>query len=211
MMLISKWRGSTCIAVTGASVEEYLNGLARAKIAFWDIVRRDALHYNIWVCSRDLKSAESIATRCFCNVEILRATGWKLRFKQLIKRPILLISMLMAVFLSFFMQTYVFAIHIEGNEILHEDEILRALEELDIHIGSSAGAIDQQLTKHQMLNKLPELSWIGVNRNGFRLNVLVTERTAAKTQRPNYIAANIIAVRDSVLTEVTVLEGMRVQ
>ena len=60
-----------------------------------------------------------------------------------------------------------------------------------------------------MLNLIPELSWLAVNRSGGCLQVLVTERSSPRSERPEYDVANVIAARDGVLTEVSVLEGMK--
>ncbi len=209
MGAIRYFKGYTQVKITGAAVEEFLNRLSEAKVIFWDIERHDEVHYSICVYKRYLKEVQSIALRSFCNVDLLQEVGFDRHMRSLRKRPMLLIGMLLALVFSFYFQSYVFAIDVSGNESLHEQQILRALQELDIQIGSSSAQIDQQLTKHRMLNLLPELSWIGVNRNGCRLNVMVTERSFAKSSRPNYLAANIIASRDAVLSDVIVSEGMK--
>ena len=209
MGMIRYFKGYVRIKITGASVETFFNHMTKEKLAFWDIVRQDELHYVICVATKNLEKTEKIAVHNFCHVEILSSVGLVHHMRSLRKRPVLLIGMIAALFATFYFQTYVLAISIDGNEILHDEEILRAMQDLDIEIGSSAGAIDQQLTKHRMLNRLPQLSWIAVNRNGCKLNVLVTERSFAESLRPNYPSANIIASRDGVLTDVIVSEGMK--
>ncbi len=209
MGLIRFFRGWTRVKITGAGVEYYLNQLAFGKISFWNIVRQDELHYYISVYRKDIKNAERLALRCFCNFEPIKHNGAPKALRHLRKRPVLLFGLLVAVTMSFCMQSFVLAIDVHGNETLHEEQILRALQELQIDIGSRSDTVDQQLTKHRMLNLLPELSWIGVNRNGFKLDVLVTERHFAQTNRPKYKAGNIVASRDSVISELNVSEGMR--
>ena len=98
---------------------------------------------------------------------------------------------------------------VQGAETQHDEEILRALETLDIRPGTWGPSIDQQLTKHRMLSLLPKLSWLAVNRSGGILHVLVTERMTPQAQTPPYRVANIVAARDGVLTQVSVLEGMK--
>lgn len=206
MGILDYFRGETTICVCGAEVEGLLNRLAERNVAFWSLERLDALRYTMHIYEKDRKRVETAAEKSFCEVEILEASKRKRHWKLLKKRPVLVLGLFLAVILSFAAQSVVLSVKIDGNEALHEEEILRALEELGIGIGSSAD-VDQQLTKHQMLNLLPELSWIGVNRSGFQLNVLVTERSFATTNRPDYLAAHLVASRDCVLTETIVLEG----
>lgn len=200
-------RGNLRIRITGACVEKFLNQLAEKNISFWDLEREDALHYSMNIYKKSLSKIEDIGIRNFCSIEVLKQSTLSTWLRKSRKRPILILGVFAAIVVSFSAQGIVLAIDIEGNETLHEEEILRALEKLDIEIGSSS-QIDQQLTKHRMLNLLPELSWIGVNRSGFKLNVLITERDLASSNRPNYPAGNIIAIRDCVITEMLVSEGM---
>lgn len=209
MGMLRYFKGYARVKITGAAVENFLNQMTQERIAFWDIERQDELHYIVSVETGSLAKTEKIAIHNFCHAEVLYSVGLMRHLRRLKKRPILLIGMLAAIFASFYFQTCVLAIEVDGNELLHDEEILRALQDLDIEIGSSAGAIDQQLTKHRMLNRLPQLSWIAVNRNGCKLNVLVTERSFAQSTRPSYPSANVVASRDAVVTDVIVSEGMK--
>jgi len=209
MGVVRYFIGKARIELTGASIEGFLNAMTKQGIAFWCIERKDELHFSICVAPKDIPQAQKIAIGCFCNIEKVKSSGFREHLKSLKKRPALLIGMLLAIVASFYIQSYVLAIDISGNATLHDEEILRALAEHDIQIGSSASDIDQQLTKHRMLNTLPQLSWIGVNRNGFKLNVLVTERSFASSNRPDYAFGNIVSAKDATITKQIVLEGMK--
>lgn len=194
------------ISVCGAEVEGLLNRLAERNVAFWSLERLDALHYTMHIYEKDRKTVETLAEKSFCEVEISEISKRRRHWKLLKKRPVLVLGLVLAIALSFAAQSAVLSVKIDGNETLHDEEILRALEELGITVGSSAD-VDQQLTKHRMLNLLPELSWVGVNRSGFQINVLVTERSFATTNRPDHLAAHLVASRDCVLTKTIVSEG----
>lgn len=194
------------ISVCGAEVEGFLNRLAERNVEFWSLERIDPLRCSMCIYEKDRNTVREIAQKSFCEVEISKKPERKRHLAILRKRPILVLGVLLAVVLSFAAQSVVLSVRIDGNETLHDEEILRALEELGIGIGSSTD-IDRELTKHRMLNLLPELSWIGVNRSGFQLNVLVSERSFASSNRPNYLAAHLVASRDCVLTKMIVSEG----
>ena len=209
MGILKFFRGCLEIRITGAEPEKFLNTLAEENIHFWALKREDALHYRLCIYNLRREQAEQAAVRNFCTMEILRTVGIREWLKRMKKRPILSVGLPLAILCGIFLQNIVLAIDIDGNQDLHEEEILHSLEELGIGIGSPMWNMDQQRTKNQMLNLLPRLSWIGVNQNGCKLKVSVTERRLAHTDRPPYPAGNLVAVRDGVLTDVIVTEGMR--
>lgn len=210
MKLFEKlFRGYVRLRITGAAPQTCLNKLTERGIPFRELLREDELHYSFCVSPQNAEEAERLAMSAYCTAERVEYVGWKTLWQRLRRRPMLVVGMLCAVFFSFFLQTRVWVIEVHGNERLYKGEIVHALEELGIQPGASATAFDQQELKLRMLNLLPELSWIAVNRNGGVLTVLVTERSDPTENATKHTAANLVAVRDGVLTEVSVLEGMR--
>lgn len=209
MRLIRYFRGYALLRITCAAPEQCLNRLSEVGIRFWGIAREDGLHVTVYVLQKDIVPARRLVLRCLGDAQIVRTFGFRRRYGGLKRRPVLVLGLLLALFATFFLQRYVWTVDVQGQETLHEEEILRALEELGIGPGTCGADIDQQLTKHRMLNLLPQLSWIAVNRSGGRLHVLVTERLSPQPQRPQYAVANVVAARDGVLTDISVLEGMK--
>lgn len=202
-------RGYVRLRITGAAPERCINRFTQCGLRFWGLCREDALHYTLCAYEKDVPALRRQALRCMANAEILARFGFRQRYGGLKRRPVLLLGMLLALVATFVLQEFVWVMDVQGAEALHDEEILRALETLDIRPGTWGPDIDQQLTKHQMLSMLPKLSWLAVNRSGGILHVLVTERMTPQAQTPPYRVANIVAARDGVLTQVSVLEGMK--
>lgn len=202
-------RGEMRVRVTGASVERFLNLLSQAEIEFWDIERRDELHIELSMCRKEKKRLKDIALRSFCTAEVLSERGIGMLLRPLRRRPVLVLGTALVIALSFFLQSFVWVISVEGEGTIHEKTILRELERLDIRFGSWASSIDPQITKMQMLNAVPELSWLSVNRTGGKLTVLFTERFPEPKERLPYHTGSIVASRDGIITDYNILEGMR--
>ena len=202
-------RGEMRVRITGASVERCMNLLSEEKIDFWGICRKDELNVELSMLSKEKRRLSALALRSFCTTEILSERGLIKYLQPLRKRPLLLFGTAFVLMLSFFLQSFVWVIEVEGEERVHEKVILRELETLDIRFGAWASSIDPQLTKARMLNAVPELSWLAVNRTGGKLTVLVTERDVAMSAKPPYQAGSIIAARDGLITDYNILEGMR--
>lgn len=207
--IVKFFRGYLCLRVTGAAPERCLNAMTRQQIPFWGIQREDALHYCFFVYRRDRETIRRLAIREMCTVEQTGAYGFAATFGGLLRRPVLLLGMLLALAGTFVLQNVVWSINVTGNEGLHEEEVLHALEELGVHVGAWAPAIQSQEIRNRILPLVPELEWLAVNRSGGKLQVLVTERRTVPEAQPSYAVANVVAARDGILTEISVTEGMK--
>lgn len=201
--------GECRLRLTGASPQHCLNLFCTEGLAFWRIVREDELHYCVSVRPRAVDAAKRLAQRAYCTAEVLYRRGLSHDLRKLRRRPLLLLGLPAALAAGFVFQSFVWSVEVEGNERVHPQTVVRALEELGVGIGTWAPSIDCKAIKHPLLNSVPELSWAAVNRSGGKLTVLVSERSRPERERPDYPAGNIVAVRDGVLTEVNVSEGMR--
>lgn len=202
-------RGEIRVCISGAYVERCFNLFAEEGIVFWDLCRKDELRIELSMLSKEKNRLEALAVRSFCTVEILRERGFLQTLRPLRARPILAFGAAAVIGLTFFLQSFVWVISVEGAETVHEETVLRQLEELGIHFGTWAPSVDSRMTRVQMLNRVPELSWLAVNRTGGKLTILVTERSVASSEKPPYAAGSIVALRDGVITDYRVLEGMR--
>lgn len=207
--ILSFLLGACEVELSGAAPERCINALPAAKIAVWDIRYIDEMHDRFSVLRKDRKLLSKVALQNYCTVERCRETGLPVLIGKLISRPVLLICMLISLFLTFFLQSFVWVIEVQGNETIPTEQIVRALEEQGLRFGAWASSINSQDTKNRMLNEISELSWLAVNRTGGKLAVLVTEREKELPEIPEYETVNIVAAKDGVITDFSISEGMK--
>lgn len=200
--------GSARLTVTGASPQDYLNLLTREGIAFWSVERSDELHYHLCVPIRNEEQARKLATRCFCTVELTERRGLPVLLRKALRRPVLLLGAAVAIALIFLLQSRIWVIEVKGNDRVPQETILRALAELGIKPGENADYEPQRI-KMQMLNAVPELSWLAANRTGGKITVLVTERDIKQEGAAKPPAGSLVASSDGVITDYSISEGMR--
>lgn len=203
--LLGMWETELC----GAEPQSCVNALTEAGIPFWHLRCVDALHYRLCVPWYAGKKLAPIALRCNCTVSVLRASGMPLFVRRLRKRPCFVLFFLLSLAASFFLQRFVWTIEVEGNDTFPAEYILQALEEEGIHVGARSDRIDANLLRMRMVNRIPELSWLTVNRSGGKLRVLLTERMQQDAQTPACTVGHIVASRDGVITDYAILEGMK--
>ena len=120
-------RGEMRVRITGASVERCMNLLSEEKIDFWGICRKDELNVELSMLSKEKRRLSALALRSFCTTEILSERGLIKYLQPLRKRPLLLFGTAFVLMLSFFLQSFVWVIEVEGEERVHEKVILREL------------------------------------------------------------------------------------
>ncbi len=199
--------GEIQIRMTGAATQDALNLLAKHDIPFWGILREDELNVSFRILRRDREKMEPLALRAYCTAAEISERGFYCLWKSARKRPCLLLGMLLSLFACFFLQSFVWVIEVQGTGQLHETQILRALEEEGVRFGTWTGNIHSQELKLKMLTKLPELSWLAVNRKGGKVTVLVSESDEHSAEESSS-AGHLVAVREGLITDYTVLEGM---
>lgn len=206
--IIKALRGTVTVRLCGGNTEELLNRMTEHQILYRDVSSDSERGITLYLLQRDLEKLRRLALQCFCELLLVKERGLPRLLRPLKRRPVLFLGMLAALAASFFLQSYVWTVTVSGNERVHEEQIVRALEARGVHFGTNASKLDTQRLKMQLLNDLPQLSWLAVNRTGGKLNVLVTERSE-ETQAVKDAPCNLVAASDGVITDYVILEGMR--
>lgn len=205
--LSDKARGYTVIKAVGVEPTKLIDRAAAEKIDFWGVHPED--DYTLILRTR-LKSAEqvlSFADKCCCEVEILEKSGAPIEAKKLKKRYVLwalpLIFLAMLVASSFF----IWKIEISGNETVSDIEILNALEDSGVYIGSYSPNFTSDNIRSRVLIRIPELKWISVSVFGSRAVVEVRERTQIPELYDEDKAVKIVAEQSGIIERMNVLRG----
>ena len=96
---------------------------------------------------------------------------------------------------------------VTGNDRIPTQSIIQCAEESGIHFGSAARTVRSEKIKNQILSKIPDLQWIGINTIGSVAIIQVEERSIAPDAVKNTGIASIVAVRDGVISDLIVHSG----
>ena len=100
----------------------------------------------------------------------------------------------------------VFFIEIEGNQQIPDRLILEVVQENGIQFGAVRRDIRSEKIKNILLEKIPQLQWVGVNTNGCVAVISVRERQFENDSQ-EYSFGSIVASRDAIIQQITVLRG----
>lgn len=205
--MIRYLRGYCRIRICGAEPLRTVNLFVRRRIGFWKLDRPDELTVECFIYKIDLPVATQYATQTMSTVHLLSEQSASKTFGGLQKRPVLLVGVLLAVLLAAVLQHFVWTVQIEGNEAIPTEQLRQQLEEVGVRFGAWGPSLKQQRLKFLMVNRVGKLAWIGINRNGCKVTVSVTEREEDATDLDRRVFTNLVAVRPGIITCTDIYNG----
>ncbi len=205
--MLRRLRGELKLEVTGASAELCLNRWTRGNLPFWEMRVISPLVFHCRSYASCLPALEREAARAQCSLRVLERRGLPVLRKRLRSRPVLIPGLILALLLSLYLQNYVWFVRVEGNGDIPPERLLRALTEEGVRFGAWGPGLDSEDLKNRMLNRVPELRWLAVNREGGLVTVLCAERQPEEPALDRSGIAHVTASRAGVIRELRVLEG----
>lgn len=183
--------------------------MAAAGISFWGVRCKDPLHYRLCILAREKARMQQTIAGAGCTAELLEERGLPLLLCRLRRRPVFVLSFFMAVAATFFLQSLVWTVQVEGNKTIPAEAILQALEEEGVSVGTWTYGADMLRVRLRLCNRLPGLAWVAINRTGGKLTVFVAEREQVPDETAPYAVGHIVAARSGVITDYAIMEGMK--
>ncbi len=198
---------SLVLKLTSADTLGAIAAIQKNGIILYDTMTEDDLVVVFRVRRKDLQTVQSIAAQRGERLEILKRHGLYWKMKRLLKRPVLVVGVLLLLLLSAFIPTRVFFIQVEGNDTIPTRLILEQAEKCGICFGASRSALRSEKVKNALLDALPELKWAGVNTSGCVATITVRERQITQVQKTGTGVSNIVAIRDGFILSGTATKG----
>lgn len=205
--LTNLMRGCLRVEITGALPAGYLTRLAHAGVEFWDADPADAYTLRLSLHAADLPKARRAADHSLCTLTVLGKKGAPVLGRRLRRRRVLIACVLICLLTLGASQLFVWDITVQGNETVSTGEILRALEECGVGIGAFWPGFDADLLRSRMILKIPKLSWMTVNVDSSRAQVLVRERTEKPVTIDEDAPADVTARVTGIVARMSVLRG----
>ena len=200
--LMNFLRGMVTLTVTGPFPERLINLCAQEEIDFWAVTWLDMNTLRLTTRRRTLALLRSLAERVDCQVQVEGSRGlpdFLLRFR---KRHAFLVGLTLSLCAVAVLSRFVLTIEVTGNERVPTAVILTQLRQLGVKPGVYGPSIERQQVAQEALLELEELSWMGINLHGTRLEVIVRERIPAPKRIDETGYYDIVAEADGIITQV---------
>ncbi len=188
--------------------ERAVNICARNHVEFWDLKRTEDGAAQMSVSIPGYLKLRRVAgeTGAF-SVKIVRRSGVPFFLWRIRKRYALLIGLIACVLLTALSSVYVWQIDVVGNETVPTSQILAALRNEGVDIGTCVLDITEERVANRMLLDIPELSFITLNNHGSRIEVIVREKVAKPELYDREVPTGVFARKAGIISEITALEG----
>ncbi len=199
--------GQYRISLTSSDLSQTLTAINLAGIALTEIRFRNELQLEAIVQRNQYAKLDKLLKHRGEELENLSLLGifWKL--KSLRKRPVLVIGILALLFLSFFLPSRVLFVNVDGNTMIPDNYIIENAKQCGIGFFSSRREVRSEKIKNRLLSAIPQLQWVGVTTMGCVAQISVRERKEVTSNPVRNLPCSIVADRDGIIQEMTVLSG----
>ena len=199
--------GTVHLKIRGTRVLWLLQLLAQERVILRNIRIINDTELHVTVLKKHREKVNACMKKSACEIIEEKESGFSVTFRHALKRPILLIGLLLAIVIGITVPKFVFFYTVEGNVTVPTEKILRELHQLGVGFGTFGPSIHPQEIKNRMLLRIPELSWITVQQSGACANVVVRERPQKLPVLDRKTPKDLIAVRSGIITKTEILQG----
>ena len=156
------------------------------------------------------KLLKQLAEKSGNEVKLRRIHSLIFILKSLMKRPVLVITLLCILLLTLWVPDRVLFISVEGNRTIPVTRILQEAEKCGICFGAKRGDVRSEIVKNHLLESMPELQWAGITTDGCTAIIRVLEDPTQETKMKPVAYSSIVAACDGIVTSCTVTSGSAV-
>ena len=206
--MINHLRGQVRLRVESPFPERVLNLCGARTLAFWDLEWESSTAFTCRMSRGDYRVLRQAVQQLECTVTPVKKEGVPYflgRFRHRQALAVGLVAVACALTLGSF---FIWDFTVEGNVSVTDEEILRALADNGVGLGTFGLTLDGESIRNHVLLDIPELSWIAVNVSGCRAYVQVRERVSKPEMVDERSPANVVARREGLVLDVQALDGV---
>ncbi len=173
--LMNFLRGAAVLRLTGLYPERLINLCAQRGVEFWALEWLDEHTIRLTARRSSLSLLYRLAEKAGCEAAVEDRRGlpdFLLRFRA---RYAFLVGLTLSLCAVGILSRFVLTIQVSGNETVPTAVILSQLRRLGVRPGVYGPGLDRKQLAQEALLGLEELSWMGLNLYGTRLEVIVRE------------------------------------
>ena len=147
-MFWNRWlhfaEGTVRLRVEAVFPERVINLMSSHGLRFWDVCWESELEFVCTMNRRDWRRLRALTEQQNCRVSVQRRGGVPYLAQKAKRRRTLVLTLTLAAALLFFGSFCVWDFEVEGETTVSEEEILRALAEQGVKLGTFVGDIDSE-------------------------------------------------------------------
>ncbi len=204
--LIRFLSGYVSFTCTGGFPERFINLCSLNGIALWDTKATDkGLTAKTYI--RCFKKIRPCVKRSGMKIKITAKTGLPFLLAPYLRRKGLVIGTVASILLLLFLNNFIWAIDVKGNNNFTTEQILDICESHGVYIGAAKRNLDVYRIRSDIKTQSDDISWFAINIYGTNASVELTERLAKTQIYDKNTPCNIVSQLDGEIVEIQTFSG----
>ena len=167
-------RGYYKLHISGYSPERFMNLCRLNGIILWDIIPKED-YYCCKISLSDYPFISSFLQKTKVKADIQKEYGLPFFMRKNRKRKIFFSGVVISFVFIYGMSFFIWSFRFTGNEMIHDDILLRFVNSLGVGYGTFKKNIDIPMLEEEIREYFDGISWVSVKISGTRLIVSVKE------------------------------------
>ncbi|WP_018661431.1 sporulation protein YqfD [Heyndrickxia acidiproducens] len=204
---VTFFKGTVLVKAEGRGIERFINQLTRSGMAIWNVKRQGTMAVTFYMNLEDIGELRKQIRNHDCRIRFLRGSGAPFLWKRSLKNAGFGIGFLLFLAIITLLSNMIWGVEIKGASPKTEHQIRKELDKLGIRTGNFQFFTDDiESIQHQLTNRIPEATWIGVDLRGTTYHFTVVEKnTPKKAKKPG--PRHLVASQKAVIEEMFVEKG----
>lgn len=210
-MKISKiftyFKATIIVEVEGFFIERFINLCKINNINIWDIMYINSGRIKFCTEPKEYKKLKVFLNKTKCKSKIVNKKGIYFELFRYRKRRNFIILSILGLIMWISLSTFIWKIEINGNQKVTDNEILIALEEIDVCAGKNKYFISKGKAVDYIRTKLYDIAWVGLEFEGTTLKVKVVEKTLDEESEDVTEMGDVVATKSGIITRIIAKNG----
>ncbi|BCJ86222.1 sporulation protein YqfD [Effusibacillus dendaii] len=206
--LIDFYEGYVVVNVTGNRLPSLVNLANQEGLWIRDIVYRANGSIQMTILRSDIRRLIPLLRQTNSKIHFGKRTGLPFLWQRAWRRKMFLAGAVLFLGLLYTLTSLVWSVEVEGTKKISPETVLAAADSIGIHRGTWIAKLpEKEVLREQIMDKVPELSWVGVSIQGTHVRIRVVEKIPAVKPLPSN-PQNIIAMKKGIIERVLVQKGI---
>lgn len=195
------------VTVEGYYIERFINTCISKGIFFWRMKRAKSTIMYMNIGAEEFKQAIKIAKKHGCKIQINKKHGLPFILKKYKKRKIFFLLLLLVLVSIYILSRFIWNIEIDGNTTIDRNEIIQALNDGGLNVGTLKSKVNTEEIINQIRYKRDDIAWIGIELTGTNAIVKIVESEVKPEIVNDSDYCNIVASKDGIIEKATAQNG----
>lgn len=203
---LTRWiQGYLTIQIEGNCFEKLLKICKAHKMFLWKIEQKEK-GFCVCIYQRDFLQFAGLCRKVKLHLHVLQKKGLPFILRKLHRKLYFAVFLIMAVAMLKSTQLHVWAIEIQGNQMITKDEIMDFMTQEHIFYGMYKEEIDCEGLEMEMREHFPLITWVSVYLSGTKLHVDMKENALGSVKQKEF-AQDILSPKDGKVISVLLEQG----